>query len=45
MAGGGVPRGARLVGTTLIILTISTTIGQQYQPFQANPEHKIDGEV
>jgi len=33
-----------VVGTTLLILTISTTIGQ-FQAFQSNPEHKIDGEV
>jgi len=38
-------RGTRVVGVTLMILSISTTIGQQYQPFQSNPEHKIDGEV
>lgn len=43
MAGGA--RGAGVVGTTLLILSITTTIGQQFQPFQANPEHKIDGEV
>eukprot|EP00090_Calanus_glacialis_P023864 TRINITY_DN369_c0_g1_i2.p1 TRINITY_DN369_c0_g1~~TRINITY_DN369_c0_g1_i2.p1 ORF type:complete len:1310 (+),score=311.46 TRINITY_DN369_c0_g1_i2:336-4265(+) len=38
-------RGAGVVGTTLLILTISSTIGQHNQPFQSNPEHKIDGEV
>ena len=43
MAGGA--RGTRVVGIILMILSISTTIGQQYQPFQSNPEHKIDGEV
>merc|ERR1712106_513305 len=43
MAGGA--RGAGGGGTTLLLLTISNTIGQQFQPFQANPEHKIDGEV
>merc|ERR1711892_1503783 len=42
MAGGA--RGMGVVGTTLLILTISTTIGQ-FQAFQSNPEHKIDGEV
>jgi len=43
MVGGA--RGAGVVGTTLLILSITTTIGQQFQPFPANPEHKIDGEV
>ena len=29
----------------LLLLTVAVNIGQQMQPGQANPEHKIDGEV
>ena len=35
----------RVLGTSLLVLTASTTIGQQFNQFQGNPEHKIDGEV
>ena len=29
----------------LLLLTLAVTIGQQIQPGQPNPEHKIDGNV
>ena len=29
----------------LLLLTLAVNIGQQIQPNQPNPEHKIDGEV